>query len=297
MRKLIKQILLFPFLIINFIASLYSKLLSFIKPKFGHYWLDTLSEKNRNQTQSISHLMPNGKELKFKLYTPNWRCRYGADTFSTKEPETLSWINSHEGDGVFFDIGANVGLYSMYYAALKNKKVYAFEPSVFNLSLLAKNIHINNLEHLIQIISNPLTDKNQLADFSLSINEEGGSMSAFGVDHGHDGKPIEKFLSYKTLGFSLDSLFEKNILKDYPELIKIDVDGIEHLILSGAKNTLKHPTCKTVLIEVAYNFSEQCDNVEKLMRECGYKTNQKLSDYIDTGDPSDSSFNQIWIKE
>ena len=72
--------------------------------------------------------MQNGKTVKLKLFTPNWVCRFRANTFSTKEPETLEWLDESESDGVFFDIGANVGLYSLYYGATKKGNVYAFEP-------------------------------------------------------------------------------------------------------------------------------------------------------------------------
>ena len=61
----------------------------------------------------------------------------------TKEPETLEWIDQFKGDKiVFWDIGANVGLYSIY-AALKHKdiQIISFEPSVNNLRVLSRNIY------------------------------------------------------------------------------------------------------------------------------------------------------------
>jgi FkbM family methyltransferase len=102
------------------------------------------------------------------------------------------------------------------------------------LSLLAKNIYENKLQDQIKIITNPLTQQNEFADFAFSSIEEGGALSAFGVDHDHDGKPMNKILTYQTLGLSLDFLIANNIISERPSLIKIDVDGIEHLILAGA---------------------------------------------------------------
>ena len=297
LRTIIKKIILFPLIVINYIADFYNMLISFIKPSLGYFWLDRLAEKNKNLTQEVTHKLSNGDELKLKLYTPNWRCRYGVESFSRKEPETLKWIDEYGGDGVLFDIGANVGLYSLYYAAVKKSKVYAFEPSVFNLALLAKNISINNLSHLVQIITNPISKENKFADFSLSMLEEGGTISSFGVEYGHDGKPLNKTMSYQTLGFSLDFLLQNNILSECPKMIKIDVDGIEHLILAGATQTLRNPKCRTVLIEVAYDFLEQSEGITKILTDCGFTTNQSISDYIGRGDPTDSSFNQIWIKK
>jgi len=50
-----------------------------------------------------------------------------------KEPDTLMWIDKIPEHSVFWDVGANVGLYSCYAAKARNCIVFAFEPSVFNL--------------------------------------------------------------------------------------------------------------------------------------------------------------------
>ena len=226
--------------------------------KLGRIIYEVIIDDAINKILSIDH---NGQRLTFS--TPNNLSLWRAQIFSINEPETLEWLDESKSDGVFFDIGANVGLYSLYYAATKKGTVYAFEPSVFNLSLLAKNIYENGLHDQIKIITNPLTQQNQFADFALSTIEEGGAMSAFGVDHDHDGKPINKSLIYQTLGLSLDFLIANNIIAERPSLIKIDVDGIEHLILAGAIETLKHPTCRSVLIETNNTFLEQEKSIHK----------------------------------
>ena len=79
------------------------------------------------------------------LATPNFLNRYRHNTFFTKEPETLQWMDGFAQDAVFYDIGANVGLYSIYAAKKRNAQVYSFEPSFFNLEFLARNVYKNNL--------------------------------------------------------------------------------------------------------------------------------------------------------
>ena len=69
---------------------------------------------------------------------PEWR----AKTLLTKEPETIEWINGFNKTDIFWDIGANVGVYSLY-AALRGLSVLAFEPSPSNYYLLSRNIEIN----------------------------------------------------------------------------------------------------------------------------------------------------------
>ena len=68
-----------------------------VKVGLGNYWLECEAEKNSLKKQTISHLQ-NGKITKLTLFTPNWICRFRANTFSTKEPETLKWIDKSESD-------------------------------------------------------------------------------------------------------------------------------------------------------------------------------------------------------
>ena len=72
----------------------------------------------------------NGKsKLEFMLHTPNCLCLFRQQSFSTKEPEMLEWIERFGGEGALYDIGANIGIYSIYYAKLKSGNVYSFERS------------------------------------------------------------------------------------------------------------------------------------------------------------------------
>jgi len=84
--------------------------------------------------------------IKFVMYgdTSEFRVRM----FHDKEPETLAWINEFSPEDVFWDIGANIGCYSLY-AGLKNAAVCSFEPSPVNFYLLAANLRVNN-SHSIQ---------------------------------------------------------------------------------------------------------------------------------------------------
>jgi FkbM family methyltransferase len=155
---------------------------------------------------------------------------------------------------------------------------------VFNLGLLAKNINANRVQDKTRIVTNPLTTHNEFADFNLQVTDEGGALSAFGVEHGQDGKPLHKVLSYQTCGFSLDYMLDNGIITDQPTLIKVDVDGIEHLILRGARKTLAHPLCRTVLIEVHTDFEALSGEVREILSLSGFELTTR------------DSVNQIWVK-
>jgi FkbM family methyltransferase len=284
MRSLIKTLLCLPIILMDALTSAYMGFLAKLFPKsYVPFWLDIQSRRIANRTSTTSHTS-GGKRQDFTFHTPNALCQWRIDTFSSKEPETLEWIDRYGNDGVLFDIGANIGLYSIYYAKTKPGRVYAFEPSVFNLGLLAKNINANNVQDKIRIVTNPLTTQNEFADFNLQVTDEGGALSSFGVDFGQDGKPLQKILSYQTCGFSLDYLLDNGIITDRPSLIKVDVDGIEHLILRGARMTLAHPQCRSVLIEVNEEFDALSTEVETTLLESGFELTTR------------NSVNQIWVK-
>ena len=110
-------------------------------------------------------IIHNGIEMKFCV--PNKLNKFRVKTFSTKEPETLEWIESLPENSVLWDIGSNIGLYTIYSAKKRNCHVYAFEPSFFNVELLARNLYLNNLENKVNII--PLALSNQMGSNSMQM--------------------------------------------------------------------------------------------------------------------------------
>jgi FkbM family methyltransferase len=237
-----------------------------------------------------------------KLFSPNQLIDWRIETFYTKEPETLEWIDNFEkkNDLIFWDIGANIGLYSIY-NALKNKNstTISFEPSTSNLRVLSRNISINNFERNIKIFSIPLTNKeNQF----LIMNEcdfiEGGALNSFGENFNYEGKQFKSKMKYQIFGTTINYLIKSKILL-IPDYIKIDVDGIEHLILEGSNLYLKHKKIKSLSIEINENFTEQYVNVLKIMKENEFKILHKKQNYEIVGNDSkfSNTFNYIFIRE
>ena len=81
------------------------------------YYLKDLFEKDLYVTKKILN-----NDTSF--YVPNKVTKWRIETFYEKEPETLEWIDSFNNAKkiIFWDIGANIGLYSIY-AALKHKNI------------------------------------------------------------------------------------------------------------------------------------------------------------------------------
>jgi FkbM family methyltransferase len=293
MKKIIKFLLLSPVAV----TRTYLHLLGKVRPQWSLALNDEIYGDSIARTSSVRHVSAGeGSEVNLRIHSPNAVCRFRAQTFSTKEPETLEWIEKWGGEGAFFDVGANIGLYSLYFAKLFHNQVYAFEPSALNLGLLAKNIALNKLSEQIVVMPIPLTSENMVASLTMSDTNEGGALSTFGATFGHDGLPLVEKMSYQMPGCSLDFLVESGVVPELPSLLKIDVDGIEHLVLEGAHDVLRSPTLRSVLIEVDEEFRELASEVSRHLLGAGFSLEAKRhSEMFETGKFS-SSFNQIWVR-
>ena len=79
-----------------------------------------------------------------------------------------------------------------------------------------------------------------------------------------------------------------------PDYIKMDVDGIEHLILKSGSETLKK--VKSLLVEIDDKFEIQKQNTTKYLTNAGFKLTEKSHSQLFEGTKYDSCFNQIWKK-
>jgi FkbM family methyltransferase len=180
---------------------------------------------------------------------------YRGWTAQTKEPDTNRWIDGFEAGSVLWDIGANVGVFSLY-AALKGHRVVAFEPVVENYAVLSHNITLNRLDERIVAYCLALGDADDLGTIFVDYNRP-GSTSQFG------NRLNASQIARGAVCRRLDSLYLEGRLAK-PTHIKIDVDGNEESILKGARRVLDDPHLKSVLVEVNGDAAEEARVVETL---------------------------------
>ena len=175
-----------------------------------------------------------------------------ANILNTKEPETLDWIDGFEQGSVFFDIGANIGVFSLYAAVKRGCSVVAFEPESQNYACLNKNIYLNGLSEKITALNVGLHDRVAIDYLNLGAMESGAANHSIGESIDWRGDSYCPEFKQAVLTYSLDCLLEKFQLS-FPAHIKIDVDGNELRILEGAAETLKNNSLRSVLIEMREN--------------------------------------------
>ena len=126
---------------------------------------------------------------------------------------------------VFYDIGANIGLYCLFGAQINsNLKVLCFEPQKVCTEQLQESVYLNNWENRMSIHNFALSDKEHEVGFYLA--DTGSS-----IEPNFVGETLSGSINIKTR--RLD-----NLKLDKPNFIKIDVEGHEYQMLQGASQTL-----------------------------------------------------------
>jgi len=226
-----------------------------LKAPYGISWLDYLRLKVSGpyrkkcvvRGQSISVGARSALEL--------WRCR----TYESKEPETLDWIDGFAPGDVLFDIGANIGMYSLY-AGSRGSRVYSFEPEAQNFAGLSNNCITNGLDNVTPYCM-ALAEREHFDLLYITSTNPGDSQHNLGSENTFYKR--ENSGTQGSFACSIDRL-----CKEYgfpiPQHIKIDVDGLEDRILEGAQGVLSHPNFQSLLIEISGYDGQESNAIGRL---------------------------------
>jgi FkbM family methyltransferase len=233
-------------------------------------------------------LVLSDKSYSYKFHVPNWLTFFRAKSLFSKEPETIDWIRQFPPGSVFWDVGANIGTYSIF-AGKNGARVFSIEPSFLNLEILQRNIILNDLNDFVSMIPIGLGARNHLAGFYLSKENLtwGGAHNSLGKNVGAGGKALQEPLKITGLCITMDELVSTFGIPA-PKFIKIDIDGLELDVLKGGIQVLSGVT--SVLIEVDDEFIGQDSEISKLLRTLGFELeNLKDSNHVTP--------NQVWRRE
>lgn len=164
------------------------------------------------------------------------------------EMDLLQYIQSLSINGVYVDIGGNVGNHSLFFAQHCGAvKVYVFEPLKRYQAYIEANVRANGLENVIKLFPFGLSNSNETVSFKMGEREE--------------------FIDSPR---TLDGM-------DLPEssiaLIKIDVEGLEFKVLEGSAKTIERfrPRIFCEVLDIGKR-----DSIDKLLAPIGYHRNDRV---------------------
>jgi FkbM family methyltransferase len=193
-----------------------------------------------------------------------WRAR----TIMTKEPDSMRWIDAIPPGSVFWDIGANVGVLTLYAAMRGDLDVWAFEPAAVNFYNLVANCELNGLEKRVRCLQLGFSDTLEIANLHVSQLMSGHS---FTFKESAKIKPRKKiYPSLQPVQLCTIDDFIARYDAPCPNYIKIDVPGLTHEIFAGAKHTLSQPDLKEIQVE-AREHGGSGKRLFKVLAPLGFK--------------------------
>lgn len=196
---------------------------------------------------------------------PNVLVNYG--TYESAEGAYL--LDAGTGAHVIFDIGANVGFYSLNWALhlAPGGSIHAFEPIPSTFSWLRRNILLNTLEGVIRANDFGLADEAKKVSMFMPGFTGSGAASMKNLH------PEEASLEVEVRFDTLDGYFSANKL-DRLDLLKADVEGSEILVLRGGRRTIEEfrPLIFLELLRKwARPFGYHPNDAIRMLGEIGYR--------------------------
>jgi len=185
-------------------------------------------------------------EVNFTAANP-WVVSKNKERFNSEKQVLLDVFSEiNEGD-VFYDIGANTGLYSLFVAKKSpTHNVVSFEPYPPNLDVFQNDIDRNNLNN-IRIFDFALSDTNGSISFDVPAQQQAGYGSA-SINPEKEGSS------------TVSTSTTDNVIREYdlpsPNIVKIDVEGSEDLVIRGMEETLSSTDCRLIYCEVHVSGNE-----------------------------------------
>jgi len=206
------------------------------------------------------------KNLKIKADLDEWIQQH-IYFLGTWDKRGLNFIKQHlEKEGVFFDIGANIGAYSLVASKIVGPggRVHAFEPVSKVFERLKYNIELNDLNNIIAN-QTPVYQSSEIPELFVSSNENAGIPSIF--HHDTESGTVEKVLAV-----SIDEYVEKEKIRRI-DMIKIDTEGGELFALRGMRSTLNRfrpMVMMEVSADVLNNTNIQGSRILDFMKDLNY---------------------------
>jgi len=207
-----------------------------------------------------------------------------------KEPATIARLDRLGPDDTLWDIGANVGVYTVYAAMKRGCQVLAFEPGAANYWTLNRTIEINRLDDRVSAYCIAVARSSGADRLFMGTTKAGGAASNYGEPIDFRGRPFKESFRQGAISYSIDDLAK---ILPPPSHIKLDVDGLEVDILRGAGSVLRNRRLRSVIVEIDLAQQTMFSDIAELMRaadfvltgQAGNRTEGIVNGVFDRRDP------------
>ena len=239
----------------KFLKFLYSLNIPFFKRIIPSF-IKRLSFKKKNKIINLHF----GK-IKLDLSQAIDREIYLCGFYEKDQLNYLNKICSKKKIDYFFDIGANIGYYTLYLRNIKN--IYSFEPNKNNFFRLKENIALNSLN--VKAHNFGLSNSNSETEIWYTDKKKMGGSAIFQKDDPELKKyNMKNIYLEKILVKKLDDIIDIN---QSTILVKIDVERHEKKVLEGMKNTIKN---NSIILQIEIG-DEQKNEVFGYLEELNFK--------------------------
>lgn len=143
--------------------------------RFYRYYLEDLNRRFNDFGETTEAKIG---ERNIRFACPNLLTRWRVETLRSKEPATLDWIDGFSPGDTLWDVGNNIGIYSIYAAVARACRVVAFEPSPVNFALLERNIVLNGLSEKIVAFPVALCESQRIDLLNMANMDAGVPLQA-----------------------------------------------------------------------------------------------------------------------
>lgn len=210
-----------------------------------------------------------GTPLQAKFVANNKKTLWRYQTLYTKEPATITWLQGLDEGDVLWDVGANIGLYSLFAALVRGARVVAFEPGAANYWIMNENIRVNNLQDLVQALCVALSDKTTFDALHMHSTDAGQALNQTKQAVDDHGRAFKAQFRQAIFLVKADDMVERFGIAP-PTAIKVDVDGAELDVLAGASNVMASPGLKKVSLELNSHDEKTVRDATAIMTQHGF---------------------------
>jgi FkbM family methyltransferase len=196
----------------------------------------------------------------------------------------LHYLNQAD---TFYDIGANVGAYTILASGVTKAKSIAFEPLPSTYDRLIDQIKVNRIDHLLEARNNGVGSKLDSLEFTNNLN----CMNKVNTDPNNtDVTKVEVI--------TLDSCYEPNT----PSFVKIDVEGYEKFVLEGGAIFFSNTNVGALIVELngsGTSFGVEDSDVHKMITSFGFQpvSYDPFSRKVSLIETYDEDGNTIYVKD